>query len=60
MEENVLTPIDYFTILRRRKWGLIVPFLSIIIVAAAIALLLPSVYQSTSTILIEQREIPAE
>lgn len=60
MEENILTPTDYFSILRRRKWALLVPFLLIVAVAAAVALLLPSVYMSTSTILIEQREIPAE
>jgi len=60
MEENILTPTDYLSILRRRKWALILPFLFIIITAAATALLLPSIYKSTSTILIEQREIPAE
>lgn len=60
MEENILTPTDYFAILRRRKWTLILSFLLILFTAAVVALLLPSVYKSTSTILIEQREIPAE
>lgn len=60
MEDNILTPIDYFAILRRRKWAFVVPFLMMVILAVAVALLLPSVYKSTSTILIEQREIPAE
>lgn len=60
MNENILTPIDYFAILRRRKWALMVPLLLIVIAVAVVALFLPSVYLSTSTILIEQREIPAE
>jgi len=60
MEENILTPGDYLAILNRRKWALIVPFVLIVMVAALTALLLPSVYKSTATILIEQREIPAE
>jgi polysaccharide biosynthesis transport protein len=60
MEENVLTPTDYWKILKRRKWFLLVPFFLIVIVAGAVALLLPPVYKSTATILIEQREIPEE
>lgn len=60
MEETVLSPTDYLNILKRRRWALIVPFLVIVILAGAVALLLPPVYKSTSTILIEQREIPAE
>ncbi|MCD4719608.1 MAG: hypothetical protein K8S13_07065 [Desulfobacula sp.] len=60
MEENVLSPNDYIKILKRRIWSLIIPFMMIVIIAGAVALLLPPVYKSTSTILIEQREIPAE
>ena len=60
MEENVLTPGDYFAILKRRKWALIIPFILIVIASVLTALLLPSIYKSTATILIEQREIPTE
>ncbi len=60
MEENVLSPNDYLAILNRRKWAIIIPFLLIVLIAGAFALLLPPIYKSTSTILIEQREIPAE
>lgn len=60
MEENILTPIDYWKILKRRKWFLLVPFFFIVIFSGVVALLLPPVYQSTATILIEQREIPEE
>ncbi|MCP4673482.1 MAG: chain-length determining protein [Desulfobacula sp.] len=60
MEENVLSTSDYLKIVKRRAWALIVPFLLIVIFAGGVAMLLPPVYKSTSTILIEQREIPAE
>lgn len=60
MEENILTPTDYLKILKRRRWALVVPFLLIVIISGLVALLLPPVYKSTSTILIEQREIPHE
>ena len=51
---------DIFQILSRRKWSLILPALLIFFAAAAVALFLPPVYRSTSTILIEEQEIPAE
>jgi len=51
---------DIFQVLRRRKWSLILPALLIFFTAAAVALFLPPVYRSTSTILIEEQEIPAE
>lgn len=60
MEETILTPGDYLAILNRRKWALIVPFVLIALVAGVTALVLPAVYKSTATIMIEQREIPAE
>nr|NJM03767.1 hypothetical protein [Desulfobacula sp.] len=60
MEENSLTPGDLLAILNRRKAALILPFLLCTAVAVLAAFLLPPVYKSTSTILIEQREIPDE
>jgi len=49
---------DYIDILKRRKWSLILSTLLVIIAAGALALLLPPIYKSTSTILIEEQEIP--
>lgn len=49
---------NLFYILRRRKWFLFIPAVCIILGAAVIALKLPSVYKSTSTILIEQGDVP--
>ncbi|WP_320041105.1 hypothetical protein [uncultured Desulfobacter sp.] len=60
MEEQILTPGDYLAILKRRKWALIIPFVGIALVATLTALLWPPSFESSATILIEQREIPAE
>lgn len=60
MEEHERTLDDYLAILRRRKWQLVIPALILSVVAALAALLLPPIYRSTATILIEQQEIPAD
>lgn len=51
---------DYIGILRRRKLSLILPFAVIFSIACVVAVVLPPVYKSTSTILIEEQEIPAD
>jgi len=51
---------DYLAIASRRKWSFILPATIILIIAVAVALLLPPVYRATSTILIEEQEIPAD
>jgi len=51
---------DYLDILSRRKWSLVIPALIIFLIALGVALALPSIYKSTSTILIEEQEIPAD
>ncbi len=51
---------DYLAIASRRKWSFILPAAIILIIAVAVALLLPPVYRATSTILIEEQEIPAD
>ena len=60
MNEHERTLDDYLAILKRRKWQLLLPALLLSTVAVLAALLLPSLYRSTATILIEQQEIPAE
>jgi len=59
--------LTYFTdtatyprILGRRKWSFIIPFLLITGIGAAFAFLLPPVFKSESTILIERQLIPKE
>lgn len=51
---------DYLEILKRRKWQVIVPALLLSFAAVLAAILIPSVYRSSATILIEQQEIPTD
>jgi len=51
---------EYLAILKRRKWQLILPIVVLAPVAVLVATMLPPVYQSAATILIEQQEIPPE
>jgi len=51
---------DYFAILKRRKFAFIIPFALILIAGILLAYLLPSVYRSEVTILIERQEIPED
>ena len=60
MEPTQLTPNEYFAIVKRRKWSLMLTTLFFIAASVAIALALPSIYKSTSTILIEEQDIPAD
>lgn len=60
METMPMTPKDYFDILKRRKWSLIIPAFIVLMIAVAVAFVLPSIYMSTSTILIEEQDIPAD
>lgn len=60
MEATTMTPQDYGDVLKRRKLSLIVPALIVFFTAVIIALVLPPIYKSTSTILIEEQEIPTD
>ncbi len=44
----------------RRRWSFIVPAGAVFLLALIVALALPPVYKATSTILIEEQEIPAD
>ncbi|MBF0413335.1 MAG: chain-length determining protein [Desulfamplus sp.] len=60
MEENTLGIGDIIAIINLRKWFLILPALLIITASVCIALLLPSIYKSESTILIKEQDIPGD
>jgi len=60
MNQKINSLADVTEIIKRRIWSLIVPFLLCFIIAVGVALLLPSVFRSTSTILIEEQEIPQD
>ena len=51
---------DYIDALRRRRTAIILTVGGLFLVSALIAFLLPPVYRSTATILIEEQEIPVE
>lgn len=60
MEESSLTFKDYIQIARRRKYYIVIPALVLLAITVLIALILPPVYRSQSTILIEQQHIPVD
>nr|WP_319396607.1 hypothetical protein [uncultured Desulfobacter sp.] len=60
MEVNAFTAEDAIDILKYRKAAYLLPFLFIAIISVCIALMLPPVYKSKATLLIEKREIPAQ
>jgi len=61
MEQPVsMTPADILAVAKRRRTAFGVTALSVFFLSALVALLLPAVYKSTATILIEEQEIPAE
>ncbi len=55
--QDTLTVHDIIEIIKKRRWALILPALTIFIIAVALCLLLPPVYRSTSTILIEDQDV---
>jgi polysaccharide chain length determinant protein (PEP-CTERM system associated) len=59
-EERNMTLKDFLEIARRRKKAIILPALGIFAIAACVAFLIPPTYRSTSTILIEDQEIPRD
>lgn len=60
MAAEIRTVSDLVDIVKRRKWYIALPALAIFVVSAVVALSLPKIYRSTSTILIESQEIPRE
>ncbi len=60
MQTMEMGPKDYMQVLKRRQGSLIGTAIVIFLLAITVALVLPSTYKSSSTILIEEQEIPAE
>ena len=59
-EENSKSLQDYLDILRRRKWPMLLIAVVLFLIFVVAALVLPPVYRSTATILIEEQDIPRE
>jgi polysaccharide biosynthesis transport protein len=60
VENQGLDISDFLKIIKRRIKFLLVPFAITFILSLLLAVLLPPVYRSTATILIEEQEIPTE
>jgi polysaccharide biosynthesis transport protein len=60
MEKATLAPGDYLAVLKRRKWNILVPIASILLISIIVAFALPPVYKATTTILIEQQDVPID
>jgi polysaccharide biosynthesis transport protein len=58
--EYELTLGDYLSIIKRRAWYLAGAFVGVFGISLAVAILLPPVYQSTGTILIESQQVPLD
>src|SRR6266851_3193952 len=60
MEEETKDLREYLSAFRRRKIQILATVAILFLIAVAVAALLPSVYRSTATILIEQQEMPSD
>ena len=60
MEPKSKTISDYLDIAKRRKWSLIIPAIVVFLGACIVARVLPSIYKSTATILIEEQDVPVD
>ncbi len=60
MDDDVKSINDYIDVIRRRKWALLVPILVVFVIALIAAFVWPRTFRSTSTILIEEQEIPKD
>ena len=60
MENQTIDIKDYLKIIKRRSKFLFIPFVVISILSIVLSVVLPSVYRSMSTILIEEQEIPSD
>src|SRR5262249_16800177 len=61
VEDQVsLDPLHYYQILKKRKFYGLIPFLGVLAIGSAIAMLWPPVYQSEGKILVETQQIPID
>jgi len=60
VENEAIDINDYFKIIKRRSKFLWIPFVVISMLSIVLSFLLPSIYRSMATILIEEQEIPPD
>jgi polysaccharide chain length determinant protein (PEP-CTERM system associated) len=59
-EENTKTLEDYIHIVRRRIHVIVIPMLFLLMASLLVAILLPAIFRSEATIMIEQQQIPVD
>src|SRR3972149_218158 len=59
-QQKIIKIEDAIKIIRRRRWGFILPALVVVLISVLALLVWKPVYRSTSTILIEEQEISRE
>jgi len=60
MGQQVKTMQDFLDILKRRRSSIVVTAIAVFVLSALIAFLIPPHYRSSSTILIEEQEVPRD
>ncbi len=60
IEKQAVGYVEIKEFLKRRKWLIIIPWLLITGIAVIVAYLLPPIYQSSATILIESQQVPED
>ena len=60
MQEDFKTLRDYLSIAWRRKFYIVGPAVLVLILTVATLFVLPPIYRSTGTILIESQQIPED
>ncbi len=60
MDTQPLSLTDLIDMAMRRKWYLLLPALTVMLLVAGVALTLPAVYKSSATVLVERQEIPED
>jgi polysaccharide chain length determinant protein (PEP-CTERM system associated) len=60
MSETKFHPLDYVSLIRRRKWWMIVPLVVVLAGTLALSLLLPRVYRSHATLAVSSPKVTAD
>jgi polysaccharide biosynthesis transport protein len=60
MQEHAFHPLDYLSLVRRRKWWAIVPLALCVAIGALLALVLPRIYRSFATVAISSPRVSTD
>ncbi len=57
-EQSTISIIDYLDVALRRKWFIIIPFLTVLLISVTLCFVLPKKYKATTTILVIPQNVP--